>query len=1056
MKHFWCFFCIFYLGLWLFLVFLFASRGGPPHLDRGLEGGMPVSFLPQGIPRLLVLIPVAVVAVIALVVILWLAFGRGPRRWRAFKRIQKALHEGDWKNALDEIDRLGAEAGLSPTWQGRLRNARGEGLGLAADDALRERQFEKALEYSLEAAPLLGVSESEQRARVVESMLAEVRRVFAAGPDQNDGVLALCRRIFAVQPVSAEAFFWQALAHIRRGELDQALAHLTTSHEEANSSSGARGEEASKMPQGGKGTRGGLSPRSGVVDPPLYLGILLHRLGRPQEALRHLAEANRIGSSCPFVTWQMGISLVASGGDSRIALSALQRALGPRGLGLWKSTPTRVWIEAFPEPRSYVRKLANKHPFTCPLLGNDLSVIIRQGELALAQAYYRQEQFQESATLFNKLLQESPPTLTLVRGLGLAQARLGRYDQAFKHLRAALEEENPKNPITAGYLALCGALGRPTNPEDKPKNIRWACSLLARYPLTENAEWAHLISTVHQEARSLQVPLAREDQVLACDALASVHATDPYAASAYSHLAASFPDAVQPRYAWLYAQAAVEHQISTDQDLPLFARTFQTAGTAKESGPARTYFLQQGWDFEMLEYTYLERCALQAPGSFPEVLGPDYPQRGLAFLLERSQAEEQKGDLEQAREAVEVLLKLAPHRWEAHDRLACLLYRDRSDLPRAMELLGQAHTLDPHNPWPLIRRAVLAQEQGQTNECSDSIRQALERTRGKRRAAVAFLGAQLALRQLTAEWDKGAPREEENATPFSFPSSPVLPFTLSSEQNGDSTPGNSSPLLVGARSFLETCLEEDPVHQDALWILAALHGIEGDLPALVRLTQRMAGLANPPESLRSPLEQGTSEGDPTGGQGETRKDADAERVQVRDPRFFFLAAVGHLAGGDYSRVLALTQHAIRLAQGTRLGAQLTAESYFLEGWAHLRLGDREKARQALQRVVPVTQIPSLTHARALLGQVHFERGVYDEAIKWWTATDANKRADWQFDETLRQTVLLSGLLALQDGRYEQAAERFREAGRLGLRDRRLGSWIFLALVKAGQRLLYST
>ena len=40
------------------------------------------------------------------------------------------------------------------------------------------------------------------------------------------------------------------------------------------------------------------------------------------------------------------------------------------------------------------------------------------------------------------------------------------------------------------------------------------------------------------------------------------------------------------------------------------------------------------------------------------------------------------------------------------------------------------------------------------------------------------------------------------------------------------------------------------------------------------------------------------------------------------------------------------------------------------------------------------------------------------------------------------------------GRYEQAADRLREAGRLGLRDRRLGPLLTLSLVKAGQKLLY--
>jgi hypothetical protein len=51
-------------------------------------------------------------------------------------------------------------------------------------------------------------------------------------------------------------------------------------------------------------------------------------------------------------------------------------------------------------------------------------------------------------------------------------------------------------------------------------------------------------------------------------------------------------------------------------------------------------------------------------------------------------------------------------------------------------------------------------------------------------------------------------------------------------------------------------------------------------------------------------------------------------------------------------------------------------------------------------------------------------------------------------------VLLSALTSFQKGRFEQAAERFREAGKLGLRDKRLAGMLTLSLVKAGQRLLY--
>ena len=88
-------------------------------------------------------------------------------------------------------------------------------------------------------------------------------------------------------------------------------------------------------------------------------------------------------------------------------MRALQRAVGPRGLVLWQQNPQRAWVEAFPEGRSYVRRLATKYPYVCPLLGSDLVHIIRQGNLALAQAFYRGGNFQEAADLYTKLMQDS-------------------------------------------------------------------------------------------------------------------------------------------------------------------------------------------------------------------------------------------------------------------------------------------------------------------------------------------------------------------------------------------------------------------------------------------------------------------------------------------------------------------------------------------------------------------------------------------------------------------------------------------------------------------------
>jgi tetratricopeptide (TPR) repeat protein len=909
------------------------------------------------------LVLLAVFLVVGAVLGLWLIIGRGPRRRRAYRRAQRLLQQGSWSEALALANEQQQSAAVSELWQGRLRNLTGECHHQAADVALKEKRYEESLQHYVTAAPLLGVNEGELRTRVVDGLLAEVRRLFS-GTDgsSTDAVLQLLARARALQSPCPEASFWEGMCQIRLGQIDAALAALTAAYEQVGRQ---------------------------VIDPPFYLGALLHQLGRPQEGLRYLADANRVDASCPFVTWQMGISLIAAGGDSGLAMRALQRAMGPRGLGLWMQTPDRAWVEAFPEGRSYVRRLAAKYPYYCPLLGNDLAAIVRQGQQALAQACYRQGNFQEAADLYGKLLQECPPTVPLLRGLGLSLARLQRYDQAYKHLRIALEQEERKDPFTAGYLALCGALGKPTQFEDKPKNIAWAIRLLAKFHTPGNPEWAGLMSAVFAEARALDMAQTVEDQVLLCDTLASVDAADTQAAAAYSYLCRTYPEAVKPQHAWLYAHAATAQQVKEEGDLELFARTF------RDAGPARAYFERQQWSFDDLEYTYLERGAVQSPGRFPEPLGPDYPARGESFLLERSRREEEAGRKDAALASVEVLLRLSPRSLAGHDRLACLHYR-RGDLDRATALLSGWQRLAPADHWPLIRQAVIEQERGNAEARATAIDRALGLTQGRTRAAVAYLGARLALRESVSEWSAG--REAQSAG--------------NQEKNGEvhTAPGAARGALRSL-TLLEECLKDDPAHVDALWCLAALRSVLADRDGLAAQAPAM------------------------------------NRPEVTDARFHFLGAVCHLAARDYGRVVELSQRAAA-------DPALAVESQYLMAWAHLHLRDDDAARQALQKVAAADKSPSAVYARALLGRLGFTRGAYDDAIKWWNAVDARRRAEWQFDEPLRQTVLLSGLLAFGKERYEQAADRFREAGRLGLRDRRLGSLLTLSLVKAGQRLLF--
>src|SRR5262249_46396769 len=365
-----------------------------------------------------------------------------------------------------------------------------------------------------------------------------------------------------------------------------------------------------------------------------------------------------------------------------------QRALGQRGLAPWVKQPQRLWTDAFPEGRSHVWKLALKHQFVCPVFGSDVAALVRHGEFALAQAEYRQGHFQEAADRFAHLLQDAPPSGPLLRGLGLSLARLERYDQAYKHLRAALDMEEPKDPLTAGYLALCGARGKPIRSEDKLRNVEWAIALLGRFTLPGNLEWARIYSSVFGEARSLGLLSAVDDQVKLCEVLHSVDAVDPEAAAAYSQLSAASPESVRPEYAWLYCRAAQIHGYTSGQDLDLFGRTF------RDEAAARAFYSAHQWNLDETAFTYLERCAAQRPGHFPEELGPDYPTRGEDMLLARSEQLLAAGQKDAALADVEVLVKLAPVSSRALNRLAHLHYQ-RGDLDRTALLLTRLQELAP-------------------------------------------------------------------------------------------------------------------------------------------------------------------------------------------------------------------------------------------------------------------------------------------------------------------------------------------------------------------------
>src|SRR5205807_3415202 len=182
-------------------------------------------------------------------------------------------------------------------------------------------------------------------------------------------------------------------------------------------------------------------------------------------------------------------------------------------------------------------------------------------------------------------------------------------------------------------------------------------------------------------------------------------------------------------------------------------------------------------------------------------------------------------------------------------------------------------------------------------------------------------------------------------------------------------------------------------------------------------------------------------------QGLAAQAAAMHRPGVSDPRFQYAAATCHLAARDYRLLLEAARRACA-------DPALVNECHYLIGWAHYHLGDTPAAVTALKKVAGDAASASVDHARALLGCIAFQAKDYEAAIQWWGDLDIWKRTAWQLDETLRATIYLSGLHAYEANRYEQAADCFGTAKQLGLQEDKLDALLTLALVKAGQALLF--
>jgi tetratricopeptide (TPR) repeat protein len=185
-------------------------------------------------------------------------------------------------------------------------------------------------------------------------------------------------------------------------------------------------------------------------------------------------------------------------------------------------------------------------------------------------------------------------------------------------------------------------------------------------------------------------------------------------------------------------------------------------------------------------------------------------------------------------------------------------------------------------------------------------------------------------------------------------------------------------------------------------------------------------------------------------------------VDDADPRLHYLAALAGLQAGNSAAALEACQRVAERAgsphQGRNgdLGGSLdiSVEACYLAALAQLSLGDRAGAIESLSPLARATGSPTLGYAQAHLGAAQFAEGRHDDAIRTWQALDAKQRQAWGLGEPLAHTMFVRALEELLGGEYEGAADKFRQAGRLGCRDRRLGPLLLLALFKAGQEAVY--
>jgi tetratricopeptide (TPR) repeat protein len=904
----------------------------------------------------------AIAAAAVLAGIGWLALRfRGPDR--AIRIARRALERNDIDGALVVLGRIRPNPGSpAKSWHAEQKLLETECLYAAAEAALRDRRFADALEYYKVVAGLVGIEQADASRRVVEAMLAEARRLSAAAPD-GPALPALLGLILEQQSPCPEATFWLALVRLRHKETEAGIKAL---------------EEAHAASQGKQ------------IDPALYLGAVWLREGKPREALKVLAEANRLAPTCPLVSWQLGTALNVAGGDALLALRALQKATAPDGLPKFLHSSRRLWAETLPA-ESWVRNLAEraavqKVQFRCPLGLDRVESILQSARQALAEVLVACDRGADAVPIYTELLQTRGDPTTH-RGLGLALLQTGDSNAALPHLRQAHAAEKPPTAETTGALAMCLANAG----GDRAANARRALGLIAGMNVRADASWARRAGAVFAAAKAVGVPVSSDQVAEFAAVLASTDAADTTSAAVYDLLAgmereaatlssrstdkvgaergigAGSSTATSPKKGFggsarsdlvracarLYVRAAQRNGLALTHDEQLFDLAMSDRKATKE------FFAAREWDFDAAERLYLERWAERHPATLPIAPGEKYGVEAMTALLADARRLASQGRPEGAADVARLVLKLQPHAGAAHDQLAELAFR-RGDRRETVERLKGWHLACPADPVPLARLAAMAAGDRRYGEALAAARQALDRVRGSSRTAYLLLAARSAAAA-------GKPGE--------------------------------------AARFLDECLRLAPEHPTALAARAALAWTESDFPTLAGLAERMIA------------------------------------IPAEDPWFHYLAAAAALLAGHLDEAEASARHAAAYPATSAEGKHLLA-------LVRDRRNDAAGAAELLKDPL-VASGPAAEHAVAVRGQAAWRGGQFGEALRCWQKLPDSRLKTWNLATIIGGTAFLAGVQALRNGAADEAAMWLRQAATLGHADPRLEALLTIATARAG-------